>query len=123
MKIILLLIGCSLVLAIGFLVAFGLFFTRSRLGLAMRAVADDQQDRQCDHPTHCGEQHGRNMTCGKLAGDRIAAPEKRCQRQQYVSSSMHPVSAGLIPDVAGFAAPLTHQAAGTNCFAADNAVN
>ena len=30
-------------IAIGFLVAFGLFFTRSRLGLAMRAVADDQQ--------------------------------------------------------------------------------
>jgi branched-chain amino acid transport system permease protein len=30
-------------IAIGFLIAFGLFFTRSRLGLAMRAVADDQQ--------------------------------------------------------------------------------
>jgi len=30
-------------IAIAFLVAFGLFFTRSRLGLAMRAVADDQQ--------------------------------------------------------------------------------
>lgn len=30
-------------IAITFLVAFGLFFTRSRLGLAMRAVADDQQ--------------------------------------------------------------------------------
>ncbi len=30
-------------MAIAFLVAFGLFFTRSRLGLAMRAVADDQQ--------------------------------------------------------------------------------
>ena len=31
------------VIAIVFLVAFGLFFTRSRLGVAMRAVADDQQ--------------------------------------------------------------------------------
>jgi branched-chain amino acid transport system permease protein len=31
------------VIAITFLVAFGLFFTRSRLGVAMRAVADDQQ--------------------------------------------------------------------------------
>ncbi len=31
------------VIAIGFLIAFGLFFTRSRLGVAMRAVADDQQ--------------------------------------------------------------------------------
>jgi branched-chain amino acid transport system permease protein len=30
-------------IAVAFLVAFGLFFTRSRLGLAMRAVADDQQ--------------------------------------------------------------------------------
>jgi branched-chain amino acid transport system permease protein len=30
-------------IAIVFLVAFGLFFTRSRLGVAMRAVADDQQ--------------------------------------------------------------------------------
>jgi branched-chain amino acid transport system permease protein len=30
-------------IAIAFLVGFGLFFTRSRLGLAMRAVADDQQ--------------------------------------------------------------------------------
>jgi len=30
-------------IAIAFLVAFGLFLTRSRLGLAMRAVADDQQ--------------------------------------------------------------------------------
>lgn len=30
-------------IAIGFLIAFGLFFTRSRLGVAMRAVADDQQ--------------------------------------------------------------------------------
>lgn len=31
------------VIAIVFLIAFGLFFTRSRLGVAMRAVADDQQ--------------------------------------------------------------------------------
>jgi branched-chain amino acid transport system permease protein len=31
------------VIAIAFLVGFGLFFTRSRLGVAMRAVADDQQ--------------------------------------------------------------------------------
>jgi branched-chain amino acid transport system permease protein len=31
------------IIAILFLVAFGLFFTRSRLGVAMRAVADDQQ--------------------------------------------------------------------------------
>lgn len=31
------------VIAVVFLVAFGLFFTRSRLGVAMRAVADDQQ--------------------------------------------------------------------------------
>jgi branched-chain amino acid transport system permease protein len=31
------------VIAILFLIAFGLFFTRSRLGVAMRAVADDQQ--------------------------------------------------------------------------------
>jgi branched-chain amino acid transport system permease protein len=31
------------VIAIAFLIAFGLFFTRSRLGVAMRAVADDQQ--------------------------------------------------------------------------------
>lgn len=31
------------VLAIAFLIGFGLFFTRSRLGVAMRAVADDQQ--------------------------------------------------------------------------------
>lgn len=31
------------VIAIVFLVAFGWFFTRSRLGVAMRAVADDQQ--------------------------------------------------------------------------------
>src|SRR5438128_11843738 len=31
------------VIALAFLVAFGLFFTRSRLGVAMRAVADDQQ--------------------------------------------------------------------------------
>lgn len=30
-------------IALLFLVAFGLFFTRSRLGVAMRAVADDQQ--------------------------------------------------------------------------------
>lgn len=30
-------------IAVVFLVAFGLFFTRSRLGVAMRAVADDQQ--------------------------------------------------------------------------------
>jgi branched-chain amino acid transport system permease protein len=30
-------------IAVAFLVAFGLFFTRSRLGLAMRAVVDDQQ--------------------------------------------------------------------------------
>ena len=30
-------------IAIAFLIAFGLFFTRSRLGVAMRAVADDQQ--------------------------------------------------------------------------------
>src|SRR5262250_1149412 len=31
------------VIALIFLIAFGLFFTRSRLGIAMRAVADDQQ--------------------------------------------------------------------------------
>jgi branched-chain amino acid transport system permease protein len=31
------------VIAVAFLIAFGLFFTRSRLGVAMRAVADDQQ--------------------------------------------------------------------------------
>ena len=31
------------VIAILFLIAFGVFFTRSRLGVAMRAVADDQQ--------------------------------------------------------------------------------
>jgi branched-chain amino acid transport system permease protein len=31
------------VIALVFLIAFGLFFTRSRLGVAMRAVADDQQ--------------------------------------------------------------------------------
>lgn len=31
------------VIAIAFLIAFGLFFTRSRFGVAMRAVADDQQ--------------------------------------------------------------------------------
>ena len=31
------------VIALTFLIAFGLFFTRSRLGVAMRAVADDQQ--------------------------------------------------------------------------------
>ena len=31
------------VIALVFLIAFGLFFTRSRLGIAMRAVADDQQ--------------------------------------------------------------------------------
>ena len=31
------------VIAVLFLIAFGLFFTRSRLGVAMRAVADDQQ--------------------------------------------------------------------------------
>lgn len=31
------------VIAILFLIGFGLFFTRSRLGVAMRAVADDQQ--------------------------------------------------------------------------------
>jgi branched-chain amino acid transport system permease protein len=31
------------VIALAFLIAFGLFFTRSRLGVAMRAVADDQQ--------------------------------------------------------------------------------
>jgi branched-chain amino acid transport system permease protein len=31
------------VIAIVFLIAFGLFFTRSRFGIAMRAVADDQQ--------------------------------------------------------------------------------
>lgn len=30
-------------IALLFLIAFGLFFTRSRLGVAMRAVADDQQ--------------------------------------------------------------------------------
>ncbi len=30
-------------IAIAFLIGFGLFFTRSRLGVAMRAVADDQQ--------------------------------------------------------------------------------
>ena len=30
-------------IAILFLIGFGLFFTRSRLGVAMRAVADDQQ--------------------------------------------------------------------------------
>jgi branched-chain amino acid transport system permease protein len=30
-------------IAIAFLVLFGLFFTRSRMGVAMRAVADDQQ--------------------------------------------------------------------------------
>jgi branched-chain amino acid transport system permease protein len=30
-------------IAIVFLIGFGLFFTRSRLGVAMRAVADDQQ--------------------------------------------------------------------------------
>jgi branched-chain amino acid transport system permease protein len=30
-------------IAVVFLVGFGLFFTRSRLGVAMRAVADDQQ--------------------------------------------------------------------------------
>lgn len=31
------------IIAIVFLIAFGLFFTRSRFGVAMRAVADDQQ--------------------------------------------------------------------------------
>jgi branched-chain amino acid transport system permease protein len=31
------------VIAVVFFIAFGLFFTRSRLGVAMRAVADDQQ--------------------------------------------------------------------------------
>lgn len=31
------------IIAIVFLIGFGLFFTRSRLGVAMRAVADDQQ--------------------------------------------------------------------------------
>ena len=31
------------VIALVFLIGFGLFFTRSRLGVAMRAVADDQQ--------------------------------------------------------------------------------
>jgi branched-chain amino acid transport system permease protein len=31
------------VIALVFLIAFGLFFTRSRFGIAMRAVADDQQ--------------------------------------------------------------------------------
>src|SRR5918911_452264 len=31
------------VMALVFLIAFGLFFTLSRLGIAMRAVADDQQ--------------------------------------------------------------------------------
>jgi branched-chain amino acid transport system permease protein len=31
------------VIAVAFLICFGLFFTRSRLGVAMRAVADDQQ--------------------------------------------------------------------------------
>jgi branched-chain amino acid transport system permease protein len=31
------------IIALLFLIAFGLFFTRSRLGVAMRAVADDQQ--------------------------------------------------------------------------------
>jgi branched-chain amino acid transport system permease protein len=31
------------VIALVFLIAFGLFFTHSRLGIAMRAVADDQQ--------------------------------------------------------------------------------
>ena len=31
------------VIALVFLITFGLFFTRSRLGVAMRAVADDQQ--------------------------------------------------------------------------------
>ena len=30
-------------MAVGFLLLFGFFFTRSRLGIAMRAVADDQQ--------------------------------------------------------------------------------
>ncbi len=31
------------IIAIAFLILFGLFFTRSRMGVAMRAVADDQQ--------------------------------------------------------------------------------
>ena len=76
------------VIALVFLIAFGLFFTRSRLGIAMRAVADDQQ--ACDGRRDSGVQ----SVCPVVGHCRVGGGGRWHHLGQHAWCLLPPVAGG-----------------------------